>query len=50
MDMEEIILIFIKVMKEDMKSMKNSNFGQNFQDGNKPKFVSFQVKKNELNK
>ena len=32
------------------QNMKNNNFGQNYIDGSKPKFVSFQVQKKELNK
>ena len=32
------------------QSMKNNSMGPGYQDPNKPKFVSFQVQKNEMNK
>ena len=32
------------------RSMKNNNIGPNYIDGSKPKFVSFQVQKNDMNK
>ena len=32
------------------QSMKNNNIGPNYIDGSKPKFVSFQVQKNDMNK
>jgi hypothetical protein len=32
------------------QSMKNNSMGPGYQDPNKPKFVSFQVQKNDMNK